>query len=96
MKELRIVATITSKLESAEVVFAALQSIVKASRQESGCVSYDLHRDTKNRLRFIILECWQSQEAIDEHNATEHFKAFIRQIAGHTESVTVDVIEQIL
>ncbi len=51
-------------------------SLVHASRAEAGNVSYDLFRDLKNPAQFTFIECWKDQEAINVHNASEHFVEF--------------------
>ncbi|NDV47820.1 antibiotic biosynthesis monooxygenase [Paludibacter sp. 221] len=95
MKELKIVATIVVKKEFYDELITVFQTVVNETRKEAGNVSYDLHQDTKNPLKFIILEVWKSQEAIDEHNASEHFGAFAKAIENKIEGLSIDVIEKI-
>jgi Uncharacterized conserved protein len=54
-----------------------------------------LHQDVKNPLKYTILEGWKSQAAIDEHNNTDHFKAFVKAIEGKVESLSVDIIKKV-
>ena len=70
-------------------------AVVDATRNEAGNISYDLHQNTKNPQKFVILEVWKSQAAIDEHNVSAHFKAFIKAIENKTDSLSIDVIEEI-
>ena len=37
---------------------------------------YDLTEDVSNMCRFFVLETWASQEAVDAHNGTPHFRTF--------------------
>lgn len=39
---------------------------------ESGCIQYDLKRVDGSDTRFILLEQWESQDALALHDATPH------------------------
>lgn len=54
-----------------------IQSLVAASRLESGNISYDLYKDTEQENKFKMVEVWQDKAAVDSHNASDHFKAFV-------------------
>lgn len=95
MKELKIVAAIVVKEEFKEELIPVFKQVVDETRKEEGNISYDLHQDTNNPLKFVILEVWKSQEAIDSHNISEHFQAFAKAIRKKTDSLTIDVIEKI-
>ena len=95
MMELKIVAVIVIKAAYQEELEKVFHTVVDATRKEAGNVSYDLHQDCKDPLKYTILEVWKSQQAIDEHNESAHFKAFVAGIEGKVESLAVDVIKQI-
>ncbi|GAA4838296.1 putative quinol monooxygenase [Paenibacillus vulneris] len=54
-----------------------IQSLITASRQESGNLSYHLYKDTEEEHSFIMIEIWKDQEAVMHHNASEHFTSFV-------------------
>ncbi|MFI3288148.1 MAG: putative quinol monooxygenase [Rikenellaceae bacterium] len=95
MKDLKIVATVVVKPEFLDDVTAAMRAVVDGTRTEEGNISYVLCADTKNMLRFVILEHWASQEAIDEHNESAHFKAFVAAIEGKVDSLDVAVLSEV-
>lgn len=95
MKELKIVATIVVKEEYKDELLPVFQQVVDETRKEEGNISYDLHQDINNPLKFVILEVWKSQQAIDSHNISEHFRAFAKAIRKKTDSLTIDVMEKI-
>ncbi|MFV0417562.1 MAG: putative quinol monooxygenase [Dysgonomonas sp.] len=95
MTELKIVAVIVVKATYQNELEKEFHTIVDETRKEPGNVSYDLHQDTSNPLKYTILEVWKSQTAIDEHNASAHFKAFVSAIEGKVEGLTVDIIKKI-
>lgn len=88
-------AVITVKKEYQHDVEAALHDIVDSTRLEAGNVSYDLHVDIQNPLKYIILEVWKSQAAINIHNEAEHFIAFKKAVEGKVDTLVVDVVKKI-
>ncbi|MBD8390244.1 putative quinol monooxygenase [Dysgonomonas sp. BGC7] len=95
MMELKIIAVVVVKEAFRDEMEKIFRTVVDETRKESGNVSYDLHQDCKNQLKYTILEVWKSQAAIDEHNASVHFKAFVAAIEGKVDSLSVDVIKRI-
>lgn len=95
MTELKIVAVIVVKAAFQSELEKVFHTVVDETRKEAGNVSYDLHQDTKDPLKYTILEVWKSQAAIDEHNESAHFKAFVAAVEGKIESLTVDVIKKV-
>jgi len=80
MSEIRVVATMVAKPESLAEVEIALLRVVAPSRQDPGCVSYVLHQDMAEPTRFVFIETWASQQALDQHNQTAHLQQLIKQV----------------
>ncbi|MGM5631505.1 putative quinol monooxygenase [Apibacter raozihei] len=95
MSELKIIAGILLKPEHKEEVKKALFTIVDESRKEEGNISYDLHQDTKEPLKYIFIEVWKSQQAIDSHNTSIHFRNFVKSIEGKFDSLEIDIIKKV-
>ncbi|MCC3701250.1 putative quinol monooxygenase [Rouxiella badensis] len=87
--EIRIVAPLTVKPEFIEEVTTALLAVVSASREELGCLQYDLHREIDNPNNFVFYERWRSDEAIAQHEQSAHFKHFVSQIEGKLEKIEI-------
>jgi quinol monooxygenase YgiN len=49
-----------------------LQGLVEPTRQEPGCLQYDLHQDIREPGRFVFIERWASPEALAGHGRTPH------------------------
>ena len=79
---LTIVATVTIKPEYKDDVLKAIKTVVDATRKEPGNIFYDVFEDTKNPLKFIFIETWKSQAAIDAHNKAAHFGEFVKAVEG--------------
>lgn len=49
------------------------REIVEKSRAEEGNVSYGLNQAIDDPQTLAFIEVWKDQQAIDIHNASEHF-----------------------
>ncbi|KAB7834125.1 putative quinol monooxygenase [Streptomyces mobaraensis] len=52
----------------------ALEAMIEPSLDEPGCLAYRPYADPNDPARMVIVEQWTSQEALDEHFATPHFR----------------------
>ena len=76
---------IFSQPNKQEALLEALTPLVKASREETGAVMYDLHSCEDSV--FVITEKWESQAMLDAHEATAHFKGFQEKAGDLVEKV---------
>lgn len=66
---------------------AAAKRLVDRSRQDAGCLQYDLHQQTGNAGAFVIYEVWQSEALWRAHIGADHIAAF-KEIAQKLAIVT--------
>jgi quinol monooxygenase YgiN len=52
---------------------AELTALLKPTRNEDGCLLYDLHRSPDVPSDFLFYEIWESREAHSAHKQTPHF-----------------------
>ena len=57
-----------------EAFRAALESLVEPTRQEKGCVNYDLYQSIQDPDLFFFYENWESEEDLDAHLAAPHMQ----------------------
>jgi quinol monooxygenase YgiN len=69
---LSVVAVITAQPDAAEEVFAALKGLGEATHTEEGCLVYSVARVVGDPAKFITIEKWTSQEALDGHLNSPH------------------------
>ena len=72
---LHVVATIPAKPEAVDGIREALTTLVAATRQEEGCLSYDLYESASAPGVFVTVEEWTDQGALDAHMQTPHIAA---------------------
>src|SRR5690606_11552013 len=73
---LTLLAQITARPGHAAAVADALRELVAASRQESGSLQYDLHVQRDDADRFVMIEQWQDDAALQAHCNTPHYLHF--------------------
>lgn len=93
--EVRVIATLQAKPEFVSAVSDAVHEIIDPSRQELGNLQYDLHRDLEKPGTFVFFERWASAEALEKHNATEHFKQFVASIDGKLDLLDIKQLKKI-
>jgi quinol monooxygenase YgiN len=54
-----------------------LFALVEPTRQETGCLAYELHVDPENPGKLMFYEKFADQAAIDFHVSTPYFKKFL-------------------
>jgi quinol monooxygenase YgiN len=73
---LTVVAELQAKPGREEALRRAVLALIEPTRQEEGCVQYDLHVHTNDPGRFVFYENWTSREHLDRHAASAHLKEF--------------------
>ncbi|MFB5761349.1 putative quinol monooxygenase [Paenibacillus medicaginis] len=53
-----------------------IQTLIAASREEDGNISYSLHKDTEKEFTYTMIEVWKGPDAVSSHNQSAHFQAF--------------------
>ncbi len=71
-----------------QLFLSIVKQLVEESRKEKGCISYTLHQNTENPLHFCIMEQWEDENAIQQHNQTNHFKTLVPQMKDCREKQT--------
>ena len=63
-----IVQTIADSAEAAEEQLKArVERCRKTEAEEEGCIQYEIFRSAMNPNKLVLLEHWESQEALDKH-----------------------------
>jgi quinol monooxygenase YgiN len=69
----RVVVKIASRADVVADIAAIVLALAAKSREEKGCVSYEVLQDMNERTIFVLVEEWESLAALDAHNRTPHF-----------------------
>jgi quinol monooxygenase YgiN len=77
-----IVAKVYIKPEKADSFIMAARSIIQNSNAEPGCEFYQLYQDPYDNTKFIFVEKYVNQAAVEAHFSADYFKAFGPSIAN--------------
>ena len=95
-----IIAKLTIKPEKIKDFTEAAKDIIAKSNAESGCNYYQLFQDPYDNTKFVFVEEYTNQAAVDAHFATEHFKGFGPQngdmIVGAPEIKVITVAKEVV
>lgn len=94
---LKVVAKSAVKKDCLENVLALYGELVKKTREEQGCLSYELFQDTENPYILTMIETWESREYLEKHFQSAHFTALVPKIKECREgSAELNIYTQIL
>lgn len=69
----------TAKGQSPDAACAALRALEEVTRQEPGCLRFEVMQCREEPAAFILWEIFTSKEALDEHLAAPHTKAYFER-----------------
>jgi quinol monooxygenase YgiN len=94
-KSLTIVARIEAKAGNIERVKTALLKLIEPTREEEGCLQYDLHQDKDNPEVFIFYENWESRVLWQNHMNNDHLTTYLAETEGAIESFILNEMSKI-
>lgn len=83
MPELRVVAQLTTKPGSEELIREALARLAAATQGHRGCIEFKLYESATAPGTFVTVETWESQDDHDAHMQTEDIATALTASEGH-------------
>ncbi|SJN09426.1 hypothetical protein FM113_06145 [Leucobacter sp. 7(1)] len=71
---LRILVPCRIETEHRAEALAVYAELIRATREEAGCLSYELLADVEDPAAFVLAECWRSEADLEAHTRTPHFR----------------------
>ncbi|WP_375723388.1 antibiotic biosynthesis monooxygenase [Arcobacter sp. KX21116] len=68
--------TFIAKDDSIKEMKDLLKTMVEPSKNEKGCLSYEIYQLKENPAKFVVVEAWEDEEALEGHKTTEHYKYY--------------------
>ncbi len=87
-----VIATIELKPGSLDAVRAAAGAVRAETLLEDGCISYELFSSLANPDRLVVVEQWDTREALTVHSRTPHLKAWREASAPFTLSRAIEIV----
>jgi quinol monooxygenase YgiN len=61
-----------------------LNAMITPSRNEHGCLLYDIFQYESDPKKFIVIESWADEEALEGHKHSKHYLHYKAQYEVHT------------
>ncbi len=71
---MRVVARIKALPDTVADVRSILTGLIEPTRNEAGCITYELWQNREDATDFTFVEEWASATALDAHAASQHLK----------------------
>lgn len=79
---LRVVARVVALPDKVEQVKSVLLGLMEPTRQEGGCIVYELLHNHADSTDFTFVEEWETRALLDAHLASVHIKEAESQLNG--------------
>lgn len=86
----RVLALFKSKPEMVEALKTFLTQLIEPTRNEPGCLRYELHQNNSDPTDFAFFEEWVSDAALDAHLVSPHVRAALPRV-GEYLSASPDI-----
>ena len=66
-----------------------MESLIAPTAREEGCLRYDLYRSVRDPGVWVFSEAWRSEDDLNAHVASAHFRSFIEtadEVLAHVSS----------
>ncbi|MDT8716937.1 antibiotic biosynthesis monooxygenase [Clostridium sp. 19966] len=73
------------KAEYVDEFIAATIENQNNSRKEEGIAHFEFFKSEENPQKFLLYEVYTTEEAVEKHLETEHFKKWIETVEGYFE-----------
>lgn len=74
MSKLTVVATMRALPGKEEELERRLKALIGPTREEAGCLDYDLHRQIDDASVFVMIERWTDKGELDKHLQTPYLR----------------------
>ncbi|MEG3937962.1 putative quinol monooxygenase [Microcoleus sp. S36b_A3] len=79
---LRVVARLTAFPDKVAELKSLLLSIIEPTRQEQGCIKYELLQNQADPTDFTFVEEWESAALLEQHLASNHLQTAVQKLEG--------------
>ncbi len=84
-----IIGTVTCRIKPdfQEEFIERMHALAKVTRQEQGCLAYELHLVSEDHQTLFLYEAWESKRDLLRHINSEHMKAHLTQVQPWFDSI---------
>ena len=70
-----------------------LETMVEASRDEEGCLLYNIYQIKNKPNTFVVIETWENEKALNGHKNSTHYKHYKTNFEPYTADKYSDELE---
>ena len=70
-----------------------LSAMVIPSKAEEGCIFYEIFQYENNKRKFMAVETWRDEKALDGHKASAHYAVYKSSYEPYCEDKYTDELE---
>jgi len=70
-----------------------LTAMVEPSKIEDGCIFYEIFQYENNKKKFMAVESWRDEKALDGHKLTAHYAVYKSSYEPYCDSKYSDELE---
>lgn len=78
---------------SIEKLKALLEDMVEPSREEAGCLLYNIYQMKDKPTTFVVIETWENDEALNGHKNSSHYNHYKANFAQYVADKYSDELE---
>ncbi|RLL41332.1 antibiotic biosynthesis monooxygenase [Oceanobacillus piezotolerans] len=71
------------------------REVISETRKEKGCITYTLNEDSHDPTILTMLEEWVDEEALNEHNKSEHVIKIVPELKKLRESTEINIYREV-
>ncbi|MGD9912742.1 MAG: putative quinol monooxygenase [Rhizobiaceae bacterium] len=87
-----VIATLTIKPGSLEALRPHAEACIAATRQEHGCLQYDLHVSLTDPQTLVFVEKWERREDLTAHSKQPHLAVWREASGPHLVSRHIEIV----
>lgn len=96
MSAIRVLVGSAVEPENLAEVIDIYRELVRETRKESGCISYELLQQSDNPGELMLVEEWESQAHLDAHTHTDHFVRLVAALDRLEKAAPARVYSKVL
>lgn len=77
---IHVVAKNYANADHLDVILKMYAELVELTRQEDGCLQYELYSDVKDATKLTMIETWASRSDLDNHLSSDHFTRIVPEL----------------
>lgn len=93
----RVVAKNYVKKDKVDEVIELCKELVQLTREEEGCIKYEMFQDEQDPCILTMIEEWESRDHLNSHFEADHFKRIVPMLGEfHEKETEVNIYNKII